>query len=305
VSTLIFNAIRARMGSPAAKITEIAIAKIVVGDQQLREVASDDSIGELAEDIAARGMLQPVGVSPLDSGEYQLLWGSRRLAAHVRLGRTKILARLMDVPEVEVKAFALAENLQRQQLTFEEEVSGVVHMANVQKRSVEAISAALSKSRSWVLNRLMVPELAEFLREPLLAGDIKVGHIEVLAKLPAEADQRYLLAQTIQSRWTVGQLKNVASIYESSPGLGDVRPIAHAPQSPAAAPAVIQWHCEACQKRGPITNFKLVRVCIDGCEFESDASGPDSAGGREHGLESAGDQRGSEPPGGGDRSGES
>lgn len=273
------------MGSPAAKIQEIAIARVIVGDQQLREVAEDDSIGELSEDIAARGLMQPIGVSPLPSGEFQLLWGSRRLAAHIRLGRARILARVMDVPAEEVKAFALAENLQRQQLTFEEEVAGVVHMANVQNRSVEAISAALSKSRSWVLNRLMVPELPEFLSGPLLSGDIKVGHIEVLCKLPNEADQRYLLAQVIQGRWSIGQLKQIASIYESSPSVGETMPIAHAPQSPVAPAAAIEWHCEACGNRGPIQNFRLVRVCADGCTTATIDDSTASAGGRVDGVE--------------------
>jgi ParB family chromosome partitioning protein len=201
------------MAATLPKMIEIGIGSIDVGEQQLRDVSEDDSIGELAEDIASRGLMQPIGVSPVGTGRFQLLWGSRRLAAHVRLGRVKILARVMTVPAGDVKAFALAENLQRQQLTFEEEVAGVVHMNKVQGRSVEAIAAALTKSRTWVLNRLMIPELPEFLREPLLGGDIKIGHLEVLCKLPNEADQRYLLAQLIQGRWSVGQLKSIASIY--------------------------------------------------------------------------------------------
>jgi ParB family transcriptional regulator, chromosome partitioning protein len=274
------------MGASPAKILDVAIAKIKVGVQQLREVAEDDSLIELAGDIAARGLMQPVGVTSLAGGEFQLLWGSRRLAAHVRLGRKTILARVMEVPEEEVKSYALAENLQRQQLTFEEEVAGVCYMANVQKRSVEAIAAALTKSRTWVLNRLMVPELAEFLREPLLAGDIKLGHLEVLCKLPSESDQRYLLAQTIQSRWSVGQLKSLASIYEASPSVGETVPIAHAPQSPAPAAVPIEWFCEACGVRGPIQNFRLVRVCNDGCESRRDSDSATQEGGGVDGVAS-------------------
>lgn len=259
------------MAKLAQEFREVAIADITVGVQQLRDVSEDDSIGELAEDIATHGLLQPIGLSALADERYQLLWGSRRLAAHVRLGRSKILSRVIVAAAGDVKALALVENLQRQQLTLDEEVAGVVYMVEVQGKAVESVSAALSKSRSWVLNRLMVPALPDYLRDPLLTGDLKMGHLEVIAQITGEGSQRYLAQQCIQSRWTVGQLKQISEVYKNSPSVGDIQPIAQSPQSYPAPASPMVWNCEVCGAKGELKEFRLVRVCADGCEPERGA----------------------------------
>jgi ParB-like chromosome segregation protein Spo0J len=79
------------------RVVGVALSKIQIGDQSLRYEPEDDSIIELANDIVAHGMLQPVGVQELEDGLYELLWGGRRLASHRRLLVDTIQAHVYDV----------------------------------------------------------------------------------------------------------------------------------------------------------------------------------------------------------------
>jgi ParB-like chromosome segregation protein Spo0J len=155
----------------------------------------------------------------------------------------------------------------------------VVYMHAKEGKSVEQIAAALSKSRSWVLNRLMVPDLPEHLREPLMSGDAKWGHIEVLSKLTDHGAQQYLVSQVIQNRWSVLQLRQIAEAYHNSPGLADVKDIRQISPYGTVVHTPLKWECEACGAVGAIEAFRLVRVCRDGCRQESSPVGSTEAGG--------------------------
>lgn len=267
------------------KILEVPLAKIHIGEQQLREVAEDDALAELAEDIAARGLLQPIGLKPLPNGEFQLLFGSRRLLAHRRLGRATILARLLDSAEDEVKAVALAENIHRSQLTLEEEVEAVCYLHGDGKHSIEHIASILHKSRSWVLNRLMVPNLPEWLRDPMMDGALGIGHVEVIAKVPGEEAQRYLIAQCLNQRWNVSQLKTIAFCYMNPAAPNETVKTNTPGVQPFQHPQAFLYTCEICNQKGLIHEFTLVRVHHDGygCRSLTDRSNHESA--REHGLD--------------------
>jgi len=278
------------MGGLSVKVLEIEIASIERGEQTIRVIQEDDAIGELAQDIATRGLLQPIGVVAVEGGKFQLLWGGRRLAAHVRLGRARILARVMPSAPGGVRAFALVENLLREQLTLGEEVEAVRLMHVEEKKSVESIAAAVSKSRSWVLNRLMVPDLEDFIRDPLLSGDLKLGHVEVLGQVPTESARRYLVACAIQGRWTKGHLKQVAEIYVNSPSVAEVGAVGHLPDRPAGAVPAVVWGCQVCGRQGELAEFVLVRVCANGCQSDPVGDRSSAEGGGGDGVEGGGDE---------------
>lgn len=256
------------MGRSTPKAFLVSLSSIDVDDQALRYDPEDDSIIELANDIAQKGLLQPIGVSDKSDGRYQLRWGGRRLAAHKRLNHHQIWARLWEGTDISVKALALVENLQRRQLTLQEEVDAVSYLANTEKQSIDQISAALSKSRTWVLNRLMIPNLPHYLKEPLIAGDLPLGHVEEIAKVEDEGAQRYLLAQSLQNRWNRSQIRQVAEVYLNSPSIAQINEIPNTPGIPPINYHAPVYQCQICGTEGPIDKYTLVRVCKDGCRPE-------------------------------------
>lgn len=201
------------------RVIRVAVSKIQIGEQSLRYEPEDDSIIELAADIAVHGLLQPVGIQELESGLFQLLWGGRRLAAHARLGRDTIEAHVYEVGDQSVKSLALVENLQRVQLSLQEECDGVAFLHYEEKKSPDQISAALSKSRSWVMRRLALPNLPDELRGPVFDGRLSIQSAETISRVQDAGARAYLATQAVQCGWTASDVRQSVETYLATPSL--------------------------------------------------------------------------------------
>src|SRR5450755_2290772 len=80
-------------------------------------------IDELAASLTAYGLLQPVIVRPRARG-YDLIAGHRRLAAAQKLGWETIPAIVREDNATQSDILQMVENLQRKDLSAEEEASG-------------------------------------------------------------------------------------------------------------------------------------------------------------------------------------
>ena len=91
---------------------------------QPRQVFDEDSLSELASSIRQHGILQPLSVRRVGTG-YELVAGERRLRAAMLAGLTEVPCIVMQMDDRESGLAALVENLQRQDLDFIEEASGI------------------------------------------------------------------------------------------------------------------------------------------------------------------------------------
>jgi len=94
----------------------VKISDIKVG-YRIRKVYGD--IDSLATSIQHYGLLHPICIDK----ENNLIAGERRLKAHIKLGKEEIEAKhLEDLSEEEKKEIELEENIQRESLTWQEEI---------------------------------------------------------------------------------------------------------------------------------------------------------------------------------------
>src|ERR1041384_2369212 len=84
---------------------------------QPRRSFDETQLKELADSIAASGLLQPVIVRARPEGRYELIAGERRWRAAQRLGWSRIPAVVRDVDDRALLTLALIENLQRDALS--------------------------------------------------------------------------------------------------------------------------------------------------------------------------------------------
>ena len=106
------NLAPAATGTP---INEIDIELIQPNPEQPRTRFTESALDELAQSIAANGVVQPIVVRP--RGErFEIVAGERRWRAAQRAGLRKIPVAVRDVSDDKLLELALIENIQRQEL---------------------------------------------------------------------------------------------------------------------------------------------------------------------------------------------
>ncbi len=99
--------------SKPVQATEIELGKLVVSKFNVRKSVGD--ISDLVDSIGLKGVLQPIVVRPSGS-RYEVVIGSRRLAAAKKCGLDTIPAIVREMDDREALIESLTENLQRNTL---------------------------------------------------------------------------------------------------------------------------------------------------------------------------------------------
>jgi ParB family chromosome partitioning protein len=170
-------------------VREVEIGRIRPNPNQPRSHFNEDSLAELADSIAERGVLQPILLRPNGREAFEIIAGERRWRAAQRAGLHVIPAVVRDgVDEEETAELALIENIQREDLNAIEEAEGYRQLVNRHGHTQEAIAQIVHKSRSHVANLLRLLDLPEFVRQSLMRGDINMGHARAVAAAPDPED---------------------------------------------------------------------------------------------------------------------
>lgn len=109
------------------RIYTVALDKISPNPYQPRKIFSEEKIIELAESIKAEGLIQPIALRIINSGEsYQIIAGERRFRAYQYLSKDEIECVVFICDDKQMLTRAIAENLGRQDLTDFEAYSSIV-----------------------------------------------------------------------------------------------------------------------------------------------------------------------------------
>lgn len=170
-------------GAPSS----LPLSALVPGAYQPRTRMDEGALYELAESIKAQGIMQPVLVRRLTSGEntgqYEIIAGERRFRAARLAGLDSIPVLVRDVPDEAAAAMALIENIQREDLNPLEEAQGLKRLVDEFGLTHEQAAQAVGRSRSAASNLLRLLHLAEPVQQMLLAGDLDMGHARALLAL--------------------------------------------------------------------------------------------------------------------------
>jgi len=126
---------------------------LVTNPWQPRRRADPARLQELANDIGARGVLEPLIVRHLADDQYQIIAGERRFRAAELAGLVQVPCLVRDVDEAEARAIALVENLQREDLDIEDEARFLKELHDG-GMSLRDIGATIHKSYQYVNRRV-------------------------------------------------------------------------------------------------------------------------------------------------------
>jgi ParB family chromosome partitioning protein len=150
---------------------------------QPRRHFNPDELEALAEDIARRGVLQPILVRPpVRPGQpYRLVAGERRWRAARLAGKVRIPARVRELSDDEVQAAQLAENVLRADLTDIEKGRALrrlyeLRKANNYKTTWEDIAAEVGLGRSRIHDLFHLAGLPEEVAVMIESGRLSGSH---------------------------------------------------------------------------------------------------------------------------------
>ncbi len=177
---------------------KISLQLIEPNKDQPRQKFDDTSLAELVSSIKVHGILQPLVVSPLPGGRYQLVVGERRWRAAKQLELAEVPAIVRPVDEQQKLELALIENIQRQDLNPLEEAAAYRRLQSEFNLTQEQVAKQVGKSRPQVANIERLLSLPATIQQALRDGRITVGHAKVILSLPTAVEQEKFFASILR-----------------------------------------------------------------------------------------------------------
>jgi ParB family transcriptional regulator, chromosome partitioning protein len=162
------------------RVLELSPSVIVANPHQPRKVFREQDLEDLVNSIREHGILQPLVVTELGKGQYELIAGERRLRASREAGLDVVPVIVRAADEQQKLELALIENIQRSQLDAVEEAYAYESLADLFSLTQAQIAERVGKSRSAVANTLRLLELDEEMLQALSAGEISRSHARTL-----------------------------------------------------------------------------------------------------------------------------
>jgi ParB family transcriptional regulator, chromosome partitioning protein len=172
------------------QLRHIPIDLLQRGKYQPRTRMDKQALAELADSIRAQGVVQPIIVRELDTGNYEIIAGERRWRAAQMAGLEMVPATIRKVPDEVAIAIALIENIQREDLNALEEAGALQRLIDEFSMTHQQVAERVGRSRAAVTNLLRLLTLNEDVRLLLEQGKLDMGHARALLALSGPAQSQ-------------------------------------------------------------------------------------------------------------------
>lgn len=188
-------------------------ADLIDADYNYRRRYNADKMASLQADIRARGIIQRVVVRPRENGRFQLIVGNRRYRAFVaEFGQeAAVKSEIRILSDAEATAMMAAENGEREDPSVIEDAELASRMLGVVKGDRVEAARRLGWDRKKFDRRVALMNATQLVRDAYLDDKIGVGHVELLAALRKEVQDRVIGVFREKDQWpTLEQLKAMA-----------------------------------------------------------------------------------------------
>jgi ParB family chromosome partitioning protein len=164
-------------------VSRLPVDVIARGRFQPRRQFDEDRLRELADSIAAQGMIQPIVVRPVGAERYEIVAGERRWRAAQLAGLADVPVVVRDVDDQSAMAMALIENIQRDDLNPLEEATAMHRLLTEFELTHQQVAQAVGKSRTTVTNLIRLLDLDARVKQFVENGELEMGHARALLSL--------------------------------------------------------------------------------------------------------------------------
>ena len=196
-----------------SKNSNVPLSDIVPNKYQPRKNFDEENLGDLANSIKERGVIQPIIVrnSNSENSKYEIIAGERRWLAARKAGLHEIPVVITQVDDLKSLEFAIVENVQRHDLNPLEEAQGYKRLIDEFSYDQEKVSKFIGKSRSYITNSLRLlnlpPEVLKFVENKKISS----GHAKILVGLD---NALFVANKIIEKKLSVRQTENFVKIFK-------------------------------------------------------------------------------------------
>lgn len=188
-------------------VLHVPVGSVRPNPNQPRKDFDELKLQELAGSIQQHGLIQPITVRRIGGDRYELVSGERRLRATKMAGIETIPAYVREVADNDSIAFALIENVQREELNPIEVALAYQQLIEECAFTQEQVATKVGKNRTTVTNMLRLLNLPAAIQAALKQRQISTGHARSLLSVEDESTQDKLLDKTIEEGWSVRQVE--------------------------------------------------------------------------------------------------
>ncbi len=196
--------------------TRIPLADIQVNPKNPRRDFDEQALNELAASIKLHDIIQPLTVSKLPNGKYQLIAGERRFRASKIAGLKDVPAYIRQANDQQLLELALLENLQREDLNAMEVALSYKRMMEELNYTQEQVAERMGKERTTVTNYIRLLKLPPDIQLAVRNGSLSMGHARALVNIDTIDKQLSVYKEIRDRELSVRQTEElVRNIYKA------------------------------------------------------------------------------------------
>jgi len=197
-------------------VSRIPVSDIQVNPKQPRRDFDETALSELAASIKTYDIIQPLTVSKLANGKYQLIAGERRFRSAKIAGLKDVPVYIRQANDSELLELALLENLQREDLNAIEIALSYKRMMDELNHTQEQVAERMGKERSTVTNYIRLLKLPPDIQLAVRNGTVSMGHARALVNIDTVDKQLFVFNEIKRKELSVRQTEElVRNLYKS------------------------------------------------------------------------------------------
>lgn len=186
------------------EVLNLPLAEIIRSSTN-RKTFTPQALGEMADSIKEKGVLQPIVVRPVDSIEnevvraaaikagakYEIIMGERRYRGSKLAGKKHIKAIVRTVSDYNALMVQLMENVHREELPPLEEAEQFNGLLSSGKTTIDDLVLRIAKPRLYIYQRVSLLKLPAKAKKTLREGKLALPIALLIARIPNPAVADY------------------------------------------------------------------------------------------------------------------
>lgn len=243
-----------------AKLQEIKLDLIDEPKGVIRLEIDQEKVRNLAENINAIGLLQPIIVRTVGE-RFEIVAGHRRYLAHKLLRRDQIPAIIRKIDDMGTALVRASENIRRVDLSPIEEAAVYADLRDSHGMTVEEIGKEMGKTQGIVKRRLDLLKMPPQLQKAVHLKQISYGVAEELWRIDDIGSVDYYLSFAIDHGVTVGVARGWVKDFRDAKRREDDDTGGGGGVPSGGEPRPVYVSCDLCQGPMVLGSELLYRVC--------------------------------------------